>query len=115
MPDQTLTITPDGRCYPSRELCRRLDLRGGQHLDIIPPRTKGGGAWHLDFRPLGPTSKLTASPNRRPQFRTGHRLYPSHFRRAAGPGRTWQEVPRLKLAPAEEVAPGFWRLVPVSE
>ena len=106
----TLTVAPTGRIYPSRALCQALGLRGGQRLDVVPPRAKGGGTWYLDLRPHGPTATLTASAARRPEFRTAYELRPAHFQRSAGRGRGRLALPELRLAVEAEEAPGFWRL-----
>lgn len=106
----TLTVAPSGRVYLSRALCSRLSLRPAQHVDIVPPRAKGGGKWHLDCRLHGPVPKLPRKPQRRPEFRSAYQLQPGHFSRMAGRGRPRITFDRLVFVLDTEVADRFYRL-----
>jgi len=121
----TLTVTPRGRVYLSRQICIHLGLRHGQALELFPPTKKRGGRWHLFIpeqsdAPL-PSLTLLVTGNYYPQFDCRSTLSPTRFRRrhsgkGSGKGGGWQEqLPRLTLELSTEAqgTTGFLPLKPI--
>lgn len=122
----SLTVSPRGRVYLSRQLCIHLGLRHGQSLELVPPIQRNGGKWHLLVPPEAnaplPTLTLHIDGNYKPQFDCRHVLSPTRFKRrtpAKGSGKGGGQkgellsLLTLELDPDTLTTTGFLPLRPV--
>lgn len=96
----TLTVNARGRLYPSKALLRKLGLRAGQPIDLLPPSTEYP-AWQLDLRPTAPR-RIAWHENTRPRV-DGLRL----------PAGLINPDTPLTLVLAENSSPGLYCLTPL--
>jgi hypothetical protein len=99
----TLTVNANGRVYPSKALLRKLDLRAGQPIDLLPP-TVDGASWHLDLR-LTAARRITWHANTRPRIEN-IKLPPGLVQQG--------QLLTLGLLPNEERSPDLYQLLPVA-
>jgi hypothetical protein len=95
----TLTVNSKGRVYPSKALLRKLRLRAGQAIDLLPPGAECPN-WQLDLRPTA-SRCITWHADTRPRF-DGVRLPPDLLL----PGTSLT----LALEPTNVAAPGLYLL-----
>jgi len=101
----TLTVDPRGKVLLCPELLIALGIKHGAAIELLPPRQRNGGRWHLDVRATA-NRRLTHTRHTYPCFQTGYQLSPRHF----GWGRYNRLTLVLDLAPPEH--PGYYALRP---
>lgn len=73
--EPTITVHASRDVRLTAELVRRLNLRAGQLIDLVPPNRRAGrNYWLLDTRPRVGGSPLTHTGDTRPKFTTTHHL-----------------------------------------
>jgi len=105
----TLTVNPRGEVWLSPEIYQTLVLRPGQPIQLVPPRARNGGSWHLDVRPTTPRELLIIAGAESAHFQTGYVLSPRHFKHPQHAGVLRPEL-TLRLATMTPLLPGFYPL-----
>ncbi|MGY2133639.1 hypothetical protein ACW9KT_15525 [Hymenobacter sp. HD11105] len=109
-PPLTLSVCPKGKVYLTKDLSRALGLKQGQCIELVPPRARNGGKWHLDVRPLTPLATLSILGCKLPQFEMRYTLSPKHFKGKL-PGELLSRL-TLKLLDEAPLVPGYYPLAP---
>jgi hypothetical protein len=110
----TLTVNTKGRVYPSKALCRELELYHGQRINLWAPTQRSGGLWHLDVRPITPPATLTllVAGNYYPQFQSPFPLSPRHFKDPHRKGQTFRLL-LLELVSDQPEVDNYYALRPL--
>lgn len=109
----TLTVNTKGRVYPTKALCRALNLQHGQRINLWAPCQRNGGLWHLDVRPITPPATLTllVAGNLYPQFQIPFPLSPRHFKDPRHKGQVFRLL-LLELLPQPPEVEHYYALRP---
>jgi hypothetical protein len=108
----TLSVCPKNKVYVGQDMLIALDLRHKQPIELVPPRSRNGGLWHLDIRPFTPLASLTCSlHSNTAQFEMRHALSPRHFKNPTGPGMLFKRL-TLELTTLRPDIGGYYPLRP---